>query len=45
MSTGTGLTGLHLVGVQELRKNWGWFLSLGIVLLILGTIALGASVE
>jgi uncharacterized membrane protein HdeD (DUF308 family) len=44
MSTGTGLTGLHLVGVQELRKNWGWFLCLGIVLLILGTIALGASV-
>jgi uncharacterized membrane protein HdeD (DUF308 family) len=44
MSTGTGLMGLHLVGLQELRKNWCWFLGLGIALLVLGTIALGASV-
>jgi uncharacterized membrane protein HdeD (DUF308 family) len=44
MSTGRGLMGLHLVGLQELRKNWGWFLVLGIALLVLGTIALGASV-
>ncbi|MCU0962186.1 MAG: HdeD family acid-resistance protein [Pirellulaceae bacterium] len=44
MSAGTGLAGLHLVGLQELRKNWGWFLALGIILVVLGMIALGASV-
>ena len=43
MSTGTGLAKLHLVGLQELRKNSGWFVGLGIALLVLGTIALGAS--
>jgi uncharacterized membrane protein HdeD (DUF308 family) len=44
MSAGTGLADLHLVGLQELRKNWGWFLALGIILVVLGMIALGASV-
>lgn len=44
MSSGTSLIGLHLIGLQELRKNWGWFLMLGVVLVALGTIALGASV-
>ena len=38
------LTGLHLVGLQSLRKRWGWFLALGIVLVFLGMIALGSSV-
>ena len=32
------------IGESELRKKWGWFLGLGIVLIVLGTIALGASV-
>lgn len=44
MSTGPGLVGLHLVGLEELKRSWGWFLALGIALLLLGTIALGASV-
>ncbi|MCY2994375.1 MAG: HdeD family acid-resistance protein [Planctomycetota bacterium] len=37
------LTGLHLVGLQSLRKRWGWFLALGIVLVVLGMVALGSS--
>lgn len=32
------------VGVEELRKHRGWFLALGIALIILGTFALGATV-
>ena len=35
--------GLHLAGVQELRKRWGWFLGLGILLIILGIVALSYS--
>lgn len=44
MSAGTSLAGLHLIGLHELRKNWGWFLALGISLVILGVFAFGASV-
>jgi uncharacterized membrane protein HdeD (DUF308 family) len=29
------------VGVEELRRGWGWFLALGISLIILGMIAIG----
>lgn len=29
--------------LQELRRNWGWFLVLGIGLIILGALAIGAS--
>jgi len=42
--TQLNFAGLHLVGLESLRKRWGWFLALGILLLILGTIALGSSV-
>ncbi len=38
------LTSLHLVGIDELKKRSNWFIGLGIVLVILGTIALGSSV-
>ncbi len=34
---------LHLVGLEELRKRWGWFLALGILLIVLGTIAIGST--
>jgi uncharacterized membrane protein HdeD (DUF308 family) len=44
MTNGMNLSGLHLIGLGELKKNWGWFLALGIALLVLGAIALGASV-
>lgn len=33
----------QLPGDSELRGNWGWFLILGIVLIVLGTIALGSA--
>jgi uncharacterized membrane protein HdeD (DUF308 family) len=35
---------VRLFGVDVLRRNWGWFVALGIVQIILGLIALGASV-
>jgi uncharacterized membrane protein HdeD (DUF308 family) len=44
MSAGIDVTGLHLVGFNELKRNWGWFLALGICLILLGTVALGSSV-
>ena len=38
--------GMHplLAGIETARKNWGWFLVLGIVLIVLGTLALGAPI-
>lgn len=36
-------TPLSQFGEEELRKSWGWFLALGIALVILGMIALGAA--
>lgn len=35
---------LHLIGVDELRQRWGWIVGLGIVLVVLGTVALGSAV-
>jgi uncharacterized membrane protein HdeD (DUF308 family) len=35
--------GTNLLGVDELRKNWGWLMALGVGLLILGLIATSAS--
>src|SRR5258708_35309360 len=29
-----------LLGFENLRQKWGWFLTLGIVMLLLGTVAL-----
>lgn len=34
----------HLAGVESLRHRWGWFLALGIALIILGMIAIGAAI-
>ena len=34
---------LHLVGLHALRRRWGWFLTLGIVLILLGLVAIGSS--
>lgn len=36
MSTPPLLAGLH-----EVKRNWGWFLTLGVILIILGCVALG----
>jgi len=32
---------LHRVGLHEVQRNWGWYLALGIVLVLFGTIAIG----
>lgn len=42
--TNLSVTSLHLVGVDELKKRSGWFIGLGIALVILGTLALGSSI-
>lgn len=38
--------GLHLdpTAVHALHDKWGWFVALGVVLIVLGTVALGTSV-
>ena len=43
MATETSLSQLHLVGLAELRKKWGWFFGLGIVLVVLGAVAIGSA--
>jgi uncharacterized membrane protein HdeD (DUF308 family) len=40
----SNLSALNLFGLEELSKRWGWFLGLGILLIVLGTIAVGSSV-
>ncbi len=46
MSSASNLTvaSLATVGLDELKKKWGWFLALGILLIIGGTVALGSSI-
>jgi uncharacterized membrane protein HdeD (DUF308 family) len=39
-----GFSGRVPVGMDALKQNWGWFLALGIILILLGTVALGSSV-
>jgi uncharacterized membrane protein HdeD (DUF308 family) len=34
---------IQLPGAGELRRHWGWYLALGIVLIVLGTIAIGST--
>ena len=34
---------IQLTGADELRRSWGWFLGLGIVLIILGAVAIGSA--
>ncbi len=43
MANDTNITDLRLVGLEELRRNWAWFLALGVLLLILGFLAVGAA--
>lgn len=34
---------IQLTGAGELRRSWGWYLALGIVLIVLGMIAIGST--
>ena len=34
---------IERIGLQELKRNWCWYLSLGILLIVFGTIAIGRS--
>jgi uncharacterized membrane protein HdeD (DUF308 family) len=34
---------IQLPGAGEIRRYWGWYLALGIVLIVLGTIAIGST--
>jgi len=43
MSTGTNQK-WHLIGAEELKRNWAWFLAVGIALVILGLMAISWSV-
>jgi uncharacterized membrane protein HdeD (DUF308 family) len=36
--------GFAQVGIEGLRRNWGWVLALGFALIVLGMVALGAAV-
>jgi uncharacterized membrane protein HdeD (DUF308 family) len=38
------INSVPLFGLEELRRRWGWYLVLGILLIVLGTTALGSSV-
>jgi uncharacterized membrane protein HdeD (DUF308 family) len=38
------ITALHLVGVEDLRKRSGWILGMGILLIVLGMLALATSI-
>ena len=40
----SSMSGLHLVGLEELKKRSSWFVGLGILLVVLGTISLCAPV-
>ncbi len=42
--TQISVASLHLIGVGELHKHWGWFVGLSIQLVVLGMMALGSSV-
>ncbi|HZV07522.1 MAG TPA: HdeD family acid-resistance protein [Gemmataceae bacterium] len=43
MSTGMN-QGWHAIGAEEIRRSWGWFLALGIILVLLGLLALSSTV-
>ena len=35
------LSDVFMAGIEEVRKSWGWFLMLGILLMILGAVCIG----
>ena len=45
MSPVSQVTGLHLVGVEQLKRRWAWYLALGVLLVLLGMVAMGSAVK
>jgi uncharacterized membrane protein HdeD (DUF308 family) len=43
-SIGSPLSQLHLIGLETIGQKWAWFLGLGILLVVLGMMAIGSSV-
>jgi len=43
LPTDPGLYVKNFTSLERLRNNWGWFLTFGIVMIILGVLAIGAS--
>lgn len=44
MASGTSFRDLERSGLDQLKRSWGWFLALGIALIVLGVVALGSSI-
>jgi uncharacterized membrane protein HdeD (DUF308 family) len=44
MANSTDLHGVRWAGLDEMTHNWGWFFALGVVLVVLGLVAIGFSV-
>jgi uncharacterized membrane protein HdeD (DUF308 family) len=44
MSTGTGFRDFGWTGLEEVKRNWGSFMTLGVVLMVLGVVAICFSV-
>lgn len=44
MSSEMIVTSIHQIGLDELKRRSGWFIVLGILLVVLGTVALSSSV-
>jgi uncharacterized membrane protein HdeD (DUF308 family) len=38
------VTGLHLIGAEDLQKRWGLFVLMGFLMIVLGSIAIGSAV-
>jgi len=39
----TNISSLFTAGIEEIRRSWGWFLVLGMLLIILGVVCLGTA--
>lgn len=39
----TTMSDIFLAGMEEIRQTWGWFLALGIALIVLGIVCIGMS--
>lgn len=44
MATLIGLRGFREAGFEEMRRHWGWFLAMGVILIVLGIVAISFAV-